>query len=237
MAVQVFGEPSARRSTEVQSNVHSLWVKRVLAQVHGQFHQPPEVRSIRWGVGVDGGLRFAERHQEMPIGVRVPIQEHHAAGIAVDDLLFSITVWVRPVVREEVGAAGRWRCLGGVDLRFKGTDIGHSPGCPKGRVHDPSVGREILRIMKLYFLRFDVIQRDPLWMWMTHVGSEGRFVRTIFIPASLLTPHARSTSARVAFSDYKFPASRNPVDVQEERRGTVTASIPKNIFGGIRGEC
>lgn len=28
-----------------------------------------------------------------------------------------------------------------------------------------------------------------------------------------------------------------PVEVQEERRGTVTASIPKNIFGGIRGVC
>ena len=151
MPVQVFGEPSACRSTEVQSDVHALRVKGVLAQVHGQFHQPPEVRPIRWGVGVDGGLRLAECHQEMPIGVRVPIQEHHAAGIAVNDLLFRITVWVRPVVREEVGAAGGRRCLGGVDLRFKGTDVGHAPGRPKGRVHDPSVGVENLRIMKLRF--------------------------------------------------------------------------------------
>jgi hypothetical protein len=122
-------------------------------------------------------------------------------------------------------------------LRFKGTDVGHSPGCPKGRVHEASVGREILRIMKLHFLRFDVIQCDPLWMWMTHGWSEGRFVRTIFIPASLLTPHARSTGARVAFSDYRFPGIAEPVEVQEERRGAVTASIPKNIFGGIRGVC
>jgi hypothetical protein len=32
-------------------------------------------------------------------------------------------------------------------LRFKGADVGHSPGCPKGRVHGPSVGREILRMI------------------------------------------------------------------------------------------
>lgn len=147
MPVQVLGEASTRRSPKVQSDVHALRVKGVLAQVHGQFHQPPEVRSIRWGVSVDGGFGFAERHQQMPVGVRVPIEEHHAAGIAVDDLLFSIAVGVRPVVREEVGAARWWRCLGGVDLRFKGADVGHSPGCPKGRVHGPSVGREILRMI------------------------------------------------------------------------------------------
>ena len=156
MPVQVLGKTSARRSTEVQSDVHSLRVEGVLAQVHGQLHQPPEVPAIRWGVGVDGGLGFAERHQQMAVGVRVPIEEHHAAGIAVDDLLLSIAVWVRPVVRQEVGAARRRRCLGGVDLRFKGADVGHSPGCPKGRVHDRSVGNEICGNMK-----FMMIQCDP----------------------------------------------------------------------------
>ncbi len=157
MPVQVLGETSTRRSTEVQSDVHALRVEGVLAQVHGQLHQPPEVPAIRWGVGVDGGLGLPECHQQMPVGVRVPIQEHHAAGIAVDDLLFSIAVWVRPVVRQEVGAARRWRCLGGVHLRFKGADVGHSPGCPKGRVHGRSVGTEMFENMT-----FVMIQCGPL---------------------------------------------------------------------------
>jgi len=194
MPVQVLGEASTRRSPEVQSDVHALRVEGVLAQVHGQFHQPPEVRSIRWGVGVDGGLRFTERHQQMAVGVRVPIEEHHAAGIPVDDLLLSIAVGVRPIVRQEVGAARWWRCLGGVDLRFKGADVGHSPGCPKGRVHEGSVGNGIFGI-----LTFVLIQCDPLWSWIAPPRAEGRVVLTIFKPASLLTPHARSTSARVAF--------------------------------------
>ena len=155
MPVQVLGEARARRSTEVQSDVHPLRVEGVLAQIHGQLHQPPEVRSIRWGVGVDGGLGFAERHQQMAVGVRVPIEEHHAAGISVDDLLFSIAVWMRPVVGEKVGAARRWRCLGGVDLRFKGTDVGHSPRCPKGRVHARSVGNEIFETMTFVMIQCD----------------------------------------------------------------------------------
>ena len=132
MPVQVLGEASTRRSPEVQSDVHALRVESVLAQVHGQLHQPPEVRSIRRGVGVDGGHWFAKCHQQMAVGVRVAIEEHHAAGIPVDDLLFRIAVGVGPVVGQEVGAARRWRCLGGVDLRFKGADVGHAPGCPKG---------------------------------------------------------------------------------------------------------
>ena len=130
--MQVLGEARSRRAAEVQSDVHALRVEGVLAQVHGQFHQPPEVRSIRRGVGVDGGLWFAECHQQMAVGVRVPIEEHHAAGITVDDLLFCIAVGVGPIVRQEVGAPRGWRCLGGVDLRFKGADVGHAPGCPKG---------------------------------------------------------------------------------------------------------
>ena len=157
MTVQVLGEASARRAAEVQSNVHALRVEGVLAQVHGQLHQPPEVRSIRRGVGVDGGLRFTERHQQMAVGVRVSIEEDHAAGITVDDLLFRITVGVGPVLRQEVGAPRGWRCLGGVDLRFKGADVGHSPRCPKGRVHEGSVGNGISRNFT-----FVLIQCDPL---------------------------------------------------------------------------
>lgn len=99
MTMQVLGEPGARRSTEVESDVHALRVEGVLAQVHGQLHQPPEVGSIRWGVGVDGRLGLPECHQQMAVGVRVPIEEHHAAGIPVHDLLFSIAVRVRPIVR------------------------------------------------------------------------------------------------------------------------------------------
>lgn len=153
MPVQVLGKTSARRAAEVQSDVHALRVEGVLAQVHGQLHQLPEVRAIRWGVGVDSGLRFAKRHQQMAVGVRVPIEEHHAAGITVDDLLFSIAVGVSPVVRQEVWAPRRRRCLGGVDLRFKGADVGHSPRCPKGRVHDRSVGTEIFETMTFVMIQ------------------------------------------------------------------------------------
>jgi hypothetical protein len=79
-------------------------------------------------------------------------------------------------------------------LRFKGADVGHSPRCPKGRVHEGSVGNGIFGI-----LTFVLIQCDPLWLWIAPLRVEGRVVPTILKPASLLTPHARSTSARVAF--------------------------------------
>jgi hypothetical protein len=42
-------------------------------------------------------------------------------------------------------------------LRFKGADVGHSPRCPKGRVHEGSVGNGISRNFT-----FVLIQCDPL---------------------------------------------------------------------------
>jgi hypothetical protein len=58
-------------------------------------------------------------------------------------------------------------------LRFKGADVGHSPRCPKGRVHEESVGNGISTHMI-----FAIIQCDPPctgdWQGMAKPGRFGR---------------------------------------------------------------
>jgi len=116
MTVEVFGKPGAGCPAKVQTDVHSLRRKGALAQIHRQFHEPPEVGAVRGSVGIDGGLRFSKCHQQVTVGVRVPVQENHATGIAVNDVLFGIALRMRPVVRQEIWTSGGWRRLGRVGL-------------------------------------------------------------------------------------------------------------------------
>ena len=175
----MLGQAGTGRAAEVDAHVHPLRREGVFAEIHGQLHEPPEVGAVGRRVAIDGGLRLAERHQQVAVGVRVAVEEDHAARVPVHHVLGLVALGVRPVVGEEIGVPGRRRGLGGVRLRFEGPDVCQPPGCPEGRMHgvectdglaDGISGKRmagVIRAGAVCRLRWRRQQESERWPWTT----------------------------------------------------------------------
>ncbi len=129
------GQAGAGCLALVDAHIDPLRIEYRSESSHAKLHQGPEGRSLLGGIGQQRGLGLAQRHEQVAVGVGVPIEHDQPVIIAVNHMVGVVRVGGGECGGDEVVQSAPASALVGIES----FEILHAPRRPEGIVHGQSI--------------------------------------------------------------------------------------------------
>lgn len=99
MHMQMARHPRAPSPPLIDPHIQSLRLKRTLRKPNGPINQSPQCRPLSGLIIQKRRPRITERNQQVPIGIRIPIEQNHPILCPLDHTVRRITPRRPPVIK------------------------------------------------------------------------------------------------------------------------------------------
>ena len=104
MHMQMTRHPRTTSAPLIDPDVHPLRLKRHHRELRRTIHQLPQLSPLLGFIVQKRRTSIPESNKQMPVGIRIPIEQDHPMLCALDDMMLLIKLWSAPVIQQETPA-------------------------------------------------------------------------------------------------------------------------------------